>query len=95
MNKKDYLLTCLIEECVEVAQRGTKILRFGWDEVQEGQDLNNQNRLSNELSDLAALIEMLRDESGVWLPVYATSAKKERVKKYMKLSQEQGRLEND
>jgi len=98
MNKQDYLLTCLAEECGEVTQRVTKALRFGIDEVQKGQELTNAERLTNELTDIATLIEMLREECGLWLPVYTTSkilAKKERVKEYMKLSIEQGRLEND
>ena len=31
------LLYHLIEECAEIQHRATKILRFGWNEVQQGQ----------------------------------------------------------
>ncbi len=95
MNKIDYLLTCLAEECAEATQRVTKALRFGLFEVQEGQPLNNMARLSGELTDVVALIELLNEE-GVYLPVYTQEnidAKKERVEKYMELSRAQGRLE--
>lgn len=46
------LLEILIEECAEVQQRATKMLRFGVEEVQPGQDLNNAERLSLEFGDL-------------------------------------------
>ena len=97
MNKIDHLLTCLAEECGEVTQRVAKALRFGIDEVQEGQELNNKERLCHELTDLVAVIELLR-ENGLWMPVYDSykiQAKKARVEKYMKLSRAQGKLEND
>jgi NTP pyrophosphatase (non-canonical NTP hydrolase) len=56
------LLTILIEECAEVAQRATKMLRFGVMEVQEGQKLTNAERLSDETGDLECLITMCADE---------------------------------
>lgn len=52
------ILNILIEECAEVVQRATKMLRFGRDEVQEGQPNSNTVRLSKELGDLVVLIEM-------------------------------------
>jgi hypothetical protein len=51
------LLTILIEEAAEVQQRATKLLRFGRDEVQPGQDLSNKDRLSIELGDFAAICQ--------------------------------------
>lgn len=52
------ILTILAEECGEVVQRVTKILRFGfrrnpWD------DKDNVERLEQELGDVAALVECL------------------------------------
>ena len=47
----------LIEECAEVTQRATKLLRFGIDEVQPGQPLSNRQRLSREIGDLQVMIE--------------------------------------
>ena len=55
------LLTILIEECAEVAQRATKLLRFGRDEIQPGQNLTNAQRLSAELGDLMVMVNMCRD----------------------------------
>lgn len=46
MNKVEYLLACLAEEAVEVAQRATKAMRFGCNEVQPGQPLCNVQRIS-------------------------------------------------
>jgi hypothetical protein len=47
----------LIEECAEVTQRATKLLRFGVDEVQPGQPLSNMQRLCMEIGDLQVMIE--------------------------------------
>ena len=59
MNRSEYLLACLAEECVEVAHRSIKAQRFGMDEVQPGQSLNNRERILHELNDLWAVVEML------------------------------------
>jgi len=52
------VLTILIEECAEVQQRATKLLRFGALECQPGKSQNNSERLSMEVGDLQTLIEM-------------------------------------
>jgi NTP pyrophosphatase (non-canonical NTP hydrolase) len=52
------LYTILVEECAEVQQRVTKAMRFGLDEVEPGQELDNVARLSEEVGDLLAVIEM-------------------------------------
>ena len=51
------LLEILIEECAEVQQRATKALRFGLKEVQPGQNLNNIERMSEELGDVFCVLE--------------------------------------
>ncbi len=51
------VLTILMEEAAEVQQRASKILRFGRDEVQPGQDLTNKVRLSGEVGDFLALVD--------------------------------------
>lgn len=55
------LLTILVEECAEVQQRATKLLRFGRDEVQPGQPDSNAARLSQEIGDLFAMIDLAAD----------------------------------
>lgn len=52
------LLHVLIEECAEVQQRATKMLRFGVQEIQPGQPLTNRARLSIECGDLTVIGDM-------------------------------------
>lgn len=49
---QQYRLLKLAEECAEVAQRCSKQIQFGADEVQPGQILSNAERLRDELLDL-------------------------------------------
>lgn len=51
-------MTLIVEECAEVQQRATKMLRFGVQEVQPGQLLTNAQRLSQELGDLMAVLKL-------------------------------------
>jgi hypothetical protein len=46
------ILVNAAEECVEVVQRITKLLRFGAQEKQKGQELTNVERLSEEYGNL-------------------------------------------
>lgn len=84
------LLEILIEECAEVIQRATKMLRFGVQEVQPGQGLNNAQRLSRELGDLHCVLALCGD---VDLVIYSEVLQGERDKerqleKYMQTSKE-------
>ncbi len=97
MNRAEHLLSCLAEECAEVAQRVSKALRFGLSEVQPGQPLNNAQRIVYELGDLMSVAIMLQ-EDGV-LPEPAEdfdellAAKRVKVEFYMAFSREQGVLD--
>ena len=62
LNKSTYLLICLIEECAEIIQRVCKAIRFGMDEIQPGQDLNNLERISQEVDDFQGITTMLDTE---------------------------------
>lgn len=95
MTRREHLLAILAEECAEVSQRVTKILRFGINEKQPGQDKTNRARLVDELNDLRAAVQMLEDE-GV-LPAIIDHAsiqerklriaeKREKVEKYLRYS---------
>ena len=59
MNRLGHLLWILAEECAEIAQRASKASRFGMDEVQPGHALTNEQRIWQEMNDLAAVGEML------------------------------------
>ncbi len=88
MNRLEHLLVILAEECSEVAQRASKAIRFGIDEVQPGQDETNARRLERELGDLMAVAEMLG------LPVRESDklAKRIKVKEYMDYARKMGTL---
>lgn len=75
----------LIEECAEVQQRGTKLLRFGPKEIQPGQDRDNAYRLGLEIGDLLEVIEMALDDG--LIPIGAVLAgrgnKRRQLAKFM------------
>ena len=96
MNRLEHLYTILGEEGVEVAQRCSKLLRFGAGEIQPGQDLTNTERLRGEVVDLLAMVRMLADE-GLIEPISdadlpAMEAKRQKVEKFLKYSRLQGTL---
>lgn len=88
MTEQEILLCCLAEECAEVAQRVSKALRFGLEEVQPGQPHNNAERIRDEVNDLVAVAMML--ESMGLLPRYgsmaAINAKQAKVRAYLDYS---------
>lgn len=59
MNLHEHHLVLLMEECAEAAQRASKQMRFGRDEVQPGQDKPNHERLRDELLDVLACVRFL------------------------------------
>lgn len=94
MNANEHLLQCLSEECSEVAHRVSKALRFGLGDIQSGQELNNAQRIRQELNDLQAVIELL-DDSGVISKTPCTdaiTAKKLKVAKYMEHARSNGAI---
>lgn len=98
MNKVEYLLECLAEECAEVIHRKTKLARFGPDEKQSGQDLTNLDRLRAEVCDLFAVLELLdaaMEPRLFWEDEQmeaAIKAKREKLEKYMDYSRKLGTL---
>lgn len=79
------VLTIMIEECAEVIQRATKALRFGLAEVQPGQEWTNNCRMSQEIGDLYATINMAQRHGMVSPGCVADgmARKVERLKIYM------------
>lgn len=95
MNRTEHLLTCLGEECAEVAQRVSKALRFGLDEIQPGQDQTNAQRIVEELDQVLAVARILEIEQV--LPRTCADAavvnhKLEKIERFMAISREQGVL---
>lgn len=95
MNREQILLTILAEECVETAQRATKAIRFGMQEIQRDQPLNNSQRIIYEFNDILAIMEMLKKEGyfvGDIIDSEAIIKKEEKIEKYLKYSKELGKL---
>jgi hypothetical protein len=103
MTKRQLLLLKLAEGCAEVAQRAAKQMQFGKYEIQPGQDLTNATRLTSEIVDLFAVIDLLANADELddtLLPSlidfaghFEIDAKKDKIEKYLRLSQELGQVE--
>lgn len=61
MSVEQYLLTCLAEECTELAKAATKAIRFGLDDVWQGKPTTNRADIREEYNDILALIEELNE----------------------------------
>ncbi len=95
MTRKEHLLIILAEECSEVIKNVSKALRFGLDDKEPNQDYTNSERITEELHDIIAVIEMLRDEeclkrerTGKVLAAF--KLKQEKVERYLEYSKERG-----
>lgn len=79
------LLTITIEECAEVAQRVTKLMRFGAAEVQPGQVFTNVQRMSREMGQLQWMFIMLAQHGLIDADEYMVGfdEKLPQLKKYM------------
>lgn len=94
MTRGEMLFTLVAEECGELTQRTTKILRFGEDHIYEGK--TNNVRFFEEFIDLCATIEILIEEG--YLDDEKVdedelfSKRKEKIEKYLQVSKELGKL---
>lgn len=94
MTNQEHLLTIVAEECSEVHQRCSKALRFGLDEVQEEQSLNNSQRIIQEFNDLVAAMELLYNcPISDLLHQEQIKAKKIKVEKFLLYSAKCGTLQ--
>jgi len=93
MIEKEYYILLLAEECNEVAHQCSKILRFGFNEIEPGKELNNTQRLIDEIIDLQVILDRLTDLK--ILPNELTDEMKEKlliknkkIEKYLNYSRE-------
>jgi len=93
MNKTEYLLTCLVEECAEVQKEATKALRFGLEDNWRDQGKQSE-RIVHEFCDLISIYDMLVEEGLIDDVTTAEmiEMKKQRVHKYMHYARERGTL---
>lgn len=78
------ILTILQEECAEVIVEVSKCFRFGPDQMMEGMDVTNIQRLQKEIGDLQAMIELLVDNK---VGVTTQGLKEAKKAKFEKLKQ--------
>jgi NTP pyrophosphatase (non-canonical NTP hydrolase) len=78
------ILTILQEECAEVIVEVSKCFRFGPDQMMEGMNVTNMQRLQKELGDLQAMIELLIDNK---VGVTTQGLKEAKKAKFQKLKQ--------
>ena len=84
------LMVIAMEECAEVAQRISKAIRFGLDEVQLGQGLTNLDRVAEEFGDLngalALLLKTVQPGAAARfksVAEQASNAKREKIARFM------------
>lgn len=83
-NKEREVMNILLEECAEVIQAISKCHRFGIENYKPGKPKTNREHLEEELGDLLAMVDILREMGVVsWgnLEV-AKQAKIEKLKKW-------------
>ena len=90
MTRQQHLLIALMEECAEVQQAASKVLRFGLDDKYKDQP-TNQERLSTELTDLIAVCDMIvADVVPDSITPTGITDKKKKVEQWLAYSQLKG-----
>lgn len=96
-----YLCQLLSEECNQLGQRASKMSRFGKDEVQANQSLDNFERLRLEKVDLLVVYDLLlsatgkTDKDNFIIDRKEHVAKQRRIIEFTKLSVEYGQVTQD
>jgi len=67
MNKREHLLTILMEEASEVAQAASKALRFGLNNISPYNQRSNAENILLELAHVKAALKMLVDNGDLQL----------------------------
>lgn len=97
MNTVEHLLTCVNEECGEIVQDTSKILRFGFTDINPKTLMDNRTNFIKEINDLIGVLELLKEE-GVQLSGLFNrediEAKKQKLRHYMNVSRELGLLKD-
>lgn len=99
MNKQEYLLNKLSQECIEVAKEVSKALEFGLEEAEipDKPYKSNRQKIELELNDLMGVLDMMfkekiLDHAVVFSPVNRMH-KIKKILKYMEYSRKVGALQ--
>jgi NTP pyrophosphatase (non-canonical NTP hydrolase) len=92
MNRQEYLLVCLAEECCEVAHAASKCARFLPDDRHHSKNTTNLEDLEMELKDLFTIIHMLEEEIKCEFDISVSQAKLEKMAHFMDYSKSVGAL---
>ena len=93
MNRLEYLLTVLNEECAELQQATSKALRFGLQDGYPGTARTNESDMRIELNQVYAVVDMLKEEGlNLDLDSNVVRNKKINVERYLEYSKSRGRL---
>ena len=79
-NKSKEVMDILQEECAEVIQAVSKVSRFGIDNFKPGKPKTNREHLEEELGDLLAMVDILK-ELGIVNEQNLDTAKKAKIEK--------------
>jgi len=91
MNKQEYLLLCLAEECNELSQNAIKCLRFTTEH--HYYELSNIERVQLELTDVMSVLHLLEEELHLEFNKNPSQEKINKLQGYMVRSQQLGTLE--
>lgn len=99
MNKEQMLLLKVAEECAELTQICSKIIRFGADNKKPGQEYTNSQLFNEEFADVWCTVNYyLAEKTGkenkfndFQLNIY--NQRKERIDKYLEVSKQLGIFE--
>jgi hypothetical protein len=105
MNRSQYLLIKLSEECAEISQEALKQVQFGKDSIPPTtgsypEGIPNHERLRNELVDLKVIVKMLEevgeiDDLSFEQELKKMRAKRTKLERYYRISQNLGTVEKN
>ena len=95
MNRLQYLLGLVGQECNEIGKEASKAAFFGLEDHAPGTAVTNASRVHQELDDLAAIVEMLNREFNFgYVPNEALiSDKIDKVNLWQKYARQKGNVE--